>query len=98
MRGSPPQEQGIRLFTCHVRRGAADVQDPSWNSHSKLNCIAACIQVLALSRLQGLGTRASRKALLYRGASQGVGREYGGPKGQQSGWHASRMLQSTNRS
>lgn len=21
------------------------MQDPSWNSHSKLNCIAACIQV-----------------------------------------------------
>mgnify|MGYP001810698387 CR=1 FL=1 len=28
-----------------VRRGAPDVQDPGWNSHSKLNCIAACIQV-----------------------------------------------------
>ena len=39
------QERGIRLFTTHVRRGAPDVQDPSWNSHSKLNCIAACIQV-----------------------------------------------------
>jgi hypothetical protein len=38
-------ERGIRLFTCHVRRGAPDVQDPAWNSHSKLNCIAACIQV-----------------------------------------------------
>ncbi|MGE4221587.1 MAG: aminotransferase class IV [Alphaproteobacteria bacterium] len=36
--------QGIRLFTVHVRRGAPDVQDPRWNSHSKLNCIAACIQ------------------------------------------------------
>ena len=32
-------------MTCHVRRGAPDVQDPAWNSHSKLNCIAACIQV-----------------------------------------------------
>ena len=38
-------ESGICLFTCHVRRGAPDVQDPAWNSHSKLNCIAACIQV-----------------------------------------------------
>lgn len=37
-------ERGIRLFTVHVRRGAPDVQDPRWNSHSKLNCIAACIQ------------------------------------------------------
>eukprot|EP00798_Chlamydomonas_sp_ICE-L_P021413 gene21413-28371_t len=39
-----PKEAGITLFTCHVRRGGADVQDPMWNSHSKLNCIAACIQ------------------------------------------------------
>ncbi|HXS02991.1 MAG TPA: aminotransferase class IV [Rhodanobacter sp.] len=37
-------EQGIRLFTVHVRRGAPDVQDPKLNSHSKLNCILACIQ------------------------------------------------------
>ena len=35
---------GIRLFTVHVRRGYADVQDPKLNSHSKLNCILACIQ------------------------------------------------------
>ena len=28
----------------HVRRGAPDVQDPKLNSHSKLNCITACIQ------------------------------------------------------
>ena len=34
---------GLRLATVAVRRGAPDVQDPSWNSHSKLNCIAACI-------------------------------------------------------
>ncbi|WP_376692933.1 aminotransferase class IV [Wenzhouxiangella sp. EGI_FJ10409] len=33
-----------RLFTVHVRRGAPDVQDPRLNSHSKLNCIMACIQ------------------------------------------------------
>ncbi|MCA8909563.1 MAG: aminotransferase class IV, partial [Rhodospirillaceae bacterium] len=37
-------ERGIRLFTVHVRRGRPDVQDPKWNSHSKLNCISACIQ------------------------------------------------------
>ncbi len=36
--------QGIRLFTVHVRRGYPDVQDPKLNSHSKLNCISACIQ------------------------------------------------------
>jgi branched-chain amino acid aminotransferase len=37
-------ERGIRLFTVHVRRGAPDVQDTKLNSHSKLNCILACIQ------------------------------------------------------
>ena len=36
--------KGIQLFTVHVRRGAPDVQDPKLNSHSKLNCITACIQ------------------------------------------------------
>jgi branched-chain amino acid aminotransferase len=35
---------GLRLFTVHVHRGAPDVQDPMWNSLSKLNCITACIQ------------------------------------------------------
>jgi branched-chain amino acid aminotransferase len=34
----------LALFTVHVRRGPADVQDPKLNSHSKLNCILACIQ------------------------------------------------------
>ena len=38
--------KGIRLFTVHVRRGAPDVQDPKLNSHSKLNCITACIQAI----------------------------------------------------
>ncbi len=37
-------DQGLKLFTVHVRRGAPDVQDPKLNSHSKLNCITACIQ------------------------------------------------------
>jgi branched-chain amino acid aminotransferase len=37
-------ERGIRLYTVYVRRGYADVQDPRINSHSKLNCIFACIQ------------------------------------------------------
>jgi branched-chain amino acid aminotransferase len=35
---------GISLFTVHVRRGYPDVQDPKLNSHSKINCITACIQ------------------------------------------------------
>ncbi|HEU4665418.1 MAG TPA: aminotransferase class IV [Dokdonella sp.] len=37
-------KRGVRLFTVHVRRGAPDVQDPKLNSHSKINCILACIQ------------------------------------------------------
>jgi branched-chain amino acid aminotransferase len=39
--------QGLALFTVHVRRGYPDVQDPKLNSHSKLNCITACIQATA---------------------------------------------------
>jgi branched-chain amino acid aminotransferase len=37
-------ERGLSLFTVHVRRGYPDVQDQKINSHSKLNCILACIQ------------------------------------------------------
>lgn len=47
-------EQGIRLFTVHVRRGYPDVQDPKLNSHSKLNCIAACIQAYTAGADEGL--------------------------------------------
>lgn len=36
--------KGANLFTVHVRRGYPDVQDQKLNSHSKLNCITACIQ------------------------------------------------------
>ncbi|KAF1720074.1 aminotransferase class IV [Pseudoxanthomonas wuyuanensis] len=36
--------RGVSLYTVHVRRGFPDVQDPKLNSHSKLNCITACIQ------------------------------------------------------
>jgi branched-chain amino acid aminotransferase len=36
--------QGLRLHTVNVRRGPPDAQDPKLNSHSKLNCITACIQ------------------------------------------------------
>jgi branched-chain amino acid aminotransferase len=35
---------GITLHTVNVRRGAPDVQDQKLNSHSKLNCITACVQ------------------------------------------------------
>ena len=37
-------ESGLKLFTVNVRRGSPDVQDQKLNSHSKLNCILACIQ------------------------------------------------------
>ncbi len=40
------RESGIELYTCHVRRGRPDVQDPKINSHSKLNCILAMIQAI----------------------------------------------------
>ncbi|MCH9672612.1 MAG: aminotransferase class IV [Gammaproteobacteria bacterium] len=45
---------GIRLFTVHVRRGYPDVQDQKINSHSKLNCILACIQAAKAGADEGL--------------------------------------------
>jgi branched-chain amino acid aminotransferase len=39
-------KRGLRLFTVNVRRGYPDVQDQKLNSHSKLNCITACIQAM----------------------------------------------------
>lgn len=47
-------ERGITLFTVHVRRGFPDVQDPKLNSHSKLNCITACIQAYTAGADEGL--------------------------------------------
>lgn len=47
-------EKGIKLFTVHVRRGYPDVQDPKLNSHSKLNCITACIQATKAGADEGL--------------------------------------------
>jgi branched-chain amino acid aminotransferase len=47
-------ERGLRLFTVHVRRGYPDVQDPKLNSHSKLNCITACIQAYTAGADEGL--------------------------------------------
>jgi branched-chain amino acid aminotransferase len=35
---------GVSLFTAHVRRTGPAEQDQKLNSHSKLNCILACIQ------------------------------------------------------
>jgi branched-chain amino acid aminotransferase len=46
--------RGLSLFTVHVRRGYPDVQDPKLNSHSKLNCITACIQATEAGADEGL--------------------------------------------
>jgi len=46
--------RGLKLFTVHVRRGRPDVQDPTWNSHSKLNCISAWIQADKAGADEGL--------------------------------------------
>lgn len=37
-------EDGLSLFTVHVRRAQPDTLDPKVNAHSKLNDITACIQ------------------------------------------------------
>lgn len=37
-------QRGLSLFTSTIRRTAPDAQDQKLNSHSKLNCIQACIQ------------------------------------------------------
>ena len=37
-------QRGVTLFTVHVRRTGPAEQDQKLNSHSKLNCILACIQ------------------------------------------------------
>ncbi len=38
------QAQGIRLATVPQVRGLPTSQDPKFNSHSKLNCVIACLQ------------------------------------------------------
>ena len=37
---------GLRLFTTHIRRTGPAEQDQKLNSHSKLNCVLACIQAM----------------------------------------------------
>ncbi len=37
-------ETGVTVFTVHVRRTGPAEQDQKLNSHSKLNCVLACIQ------------------------------------------------------
>lgn len=43
-----------RLYTVSTRRGRADVQDPGLNSHSKINCVTACIQAIQAGADEGL--------------------------------------------
>ena len=47
-------EKPLLLYTVSVRRGRADVQDPGLNSHSKINCITACIQAIKAGADEGL--------------------------------------------
>ena len=47
-------ELGQSLYTVSVRRGRSDVQDPGLNSHSKINCITACIQAVKAGADEGL--------------------------------------------
>lgn len=49
-----PLVQGIRLATVATRRGRPDVQEPMWNSLSKLNCISACIAATNAGADEGL--------------------------------------------
>jgi branched-chain amino acid aminotransferase len=44
----------LSLYTVAVRRGRSDVQDPGLNSHSKINCITACIQAIKAGADEGL--------------------------------------------
>ena len=48
------EERGLKLFTVHVRRGDPAVQDQKINSHSKLNCILACVQAIEAGADEGL--------------------------------------------
>ena len=47
-------ENAQSLYTVSVRRGRADVQDPGLNSHSKINCVTACIQAIQAGADEGL--------------------------------------------
>jgi branched-chain amino acid aminotransferase len=38
--------RGLTLFTVHIRRTGPAEQDQKLNSHSKLNCVLACIQAM----------------------------------------------------
>lgn len=46
--------RGLKLFTVHIRRTGPAEQDQKLNSHSKLNCILACIQAAEAGADEGL--------------------------------------------
>ena len=48
------QEDGIRLATVPQVRGLPMSQDPKFNSHSKLNCVIACLQAEQAGAEEGL--------------------------------------------
>ncbi len=48
------QSQGIRLATVPQVRGLPHSQDPKFNSHSKLNCVIACLQAEQAGADEGL--------------------------------------------
>jgi len=48
------QSRGIRLATVPQVRGLPHAQDPKFNSHSKLNCVIACLQAEHAGADEGL--------------------------------------------
>lgn len=48
------RQQGIRLATVPQVRGLPHAQDAKFNSHSKLNCVIACLQAEAAGADEGL--------------------------------------------
>ena len=48
------QDSGIRLATVPQVRGLPTSQDPKFNSHSKLNCVIACLQAEQAGADEGL--------------------------------------------
>ena len=48
------QARGVRLATVPQVRGLPHSQDPKFNSHSKLNCVIACLQAEAAGAEEGL--------------------------------------------
>ena len=46
--------KGMDLFTVHIRRTGPAEQDQKLNSHSKLNCVLACIQAMEAGADEGL--------------------------------------------